>query len=104
MLAAEYEPCPGWLYNSRFDACYTTANSTEWYTWDEARTGCMNLNGSGDLLTLDQKGEDKFIYDNFWKTFDTWVGARFGASVSFFILNFSFYSISGSINFIKTNI
>ncbi len=80
-----FDPCPGWIYSSRFDACYLSLNSSFSYNWSASRTACYNADGQSELLVLDQKDEDQFIYDNFWKKFvnDSWIGAIYANSKHF---------------------
>ena len=75
------ETCPtGWsLFNKH---CYKISNYTTGKNWSEARKTCLNSNG--DLVSIQSKDEDMFLYDYLkekWMNDLVWIGRKEGAEV-----------------------
>lgn len=67
ILPASAQDCPtGWTKRIGFDDCYLVV-STQRTSWDEAREACHELDG--DLVSIDQPGEDVSKYKLYSKHF-----------------------------------
>ena len=52
------------------------------YTWNEAFSNCSRLGEGVSLVTVTSKGEDTFLYENYWQSYgySWWLGATLEVS------------------------
>ncbi len=58
-------------------------NSTFGFKWDAARNACAAAGSGGDLIMLDEQGEDLYLYEEYWSLWseESWLGAKYGNGV-----------------------